>query len=99
MYLEIETDETFTDDFPKKEQSGRWYIKRQPALMHVDYSKYPLQFDLTLSFSDDPEEGNKVSAIAKGKYMLNDRAYSFDRNGRVQVDMTKLKAVPVSKAA
>lgn len=79
MYLEFENNNVIDNDFPnKKEEGKRWYTRSQPCLLFKDDSKYPDNFELNISFSDNPTEQKSISAFAPGFYVLAETAYGFD---------------------
>jgi len=94
IILEFETatliDQDFPNNKPGAKDGARWFTRSQPCLMFKESSKYPDKFELNLSFSDNKQTQQSVSAFTVGRYKLSPEAHGFDNRRRPVCDYTKL---------
>lgn len=94
MHILIESQIKNTRAFPNNRstspETANWHVAEQPALLFKEDSKYPDKFQLTLSFSTNESDANKVQPFKPGIYDLSDEAFTVNNNNQLVVNATKL---------
>jgi len=105
MYIEIETEDLIPNQITSNKNEKVYHIVEQPALMFTDSSRYPEHFNIRHCFTENKNEADKTNPLPKGRYQLNDSAFSIDRYKTVQINLNAktlklmgVAAIPQTKA-
>ncbi len=98
MKIVIENQTKEVASVPKRnDDSKRWHIATQKALLFKNGESYPDKFELTLRITENESEANAINPFPVGEYTFSEDAYVIDRRNNISLDPLKLKLITQDK--